>query len=131
MQLVHPHQGFIGVVSLYQYLAHAAERISPNHSKSDWVQIELVIDAQVRDGDTNDVGLWRNDVLSVNSPDTIVREVERAFNLTLADPLKTTHEVGIVLVGRCDREHPNQSSCGARQDINNHIERSAARRRRR
>ena len=131
MQLVRSHHGSISVMSLDQFLVHAAKGISPNHSKSDWFQIELVIDAQVRNGDTDDVGLRRHDVLRVNSPDAIVGEIKGAFNLTLADPLKATHEVGIVFTSRRNSEHSNQTSCSAWQDIDDHIERSAARRRRR
>ena len=64
---------------------------------------ELVEDAKVRDGDGHDVGLWSGDVLRVDRPHAVVREVEGALDLALIDPLEVAHDVRVVRARRARR----------------------------
>jgi len=75
---------------------------------------QLVEDAKVRNGDSYDIGLRHDHVLSMDFPDTRVREIECALGLALINPLEATHNVRIIGTCRCDGEHSYEASRIAR-----------------
>ena len=81
----------------------------------------LVENAEVRDGDSDDVGLRSDHVLRVDRPHAGVRKVERAFSLALIDPLEFAHNVRIVRTRRSYREHSDLTGSVAGQNVDDDI----------
>lgn len=83
---------------------------------------QLVENAKVRHGDTDDVGLRTEHVLRVNRPHAVVREVKGALGLTLTDPLEVADNARVVRARRCYREHSDESRRVAGQNVDDDIE---------
>src|SRR5580698_9810726 len=84
----------------------------------------LIVDAKVGDGDRNNVGLRRNDVLRVNRPDAGVREVEGTLDLALIDPLEVAHNVRVTGTDGRHGEHSHESGAVTWQNVDNDVERT-------
>ena len=98
VQLVRAHERLVGVVGLDDHLGHSSKG-SPQRTRNltGPVGVRLVVDAEVRDSDGDDVSLGSGDVLRVNRPHADVREVERALDLALVYPLEVTHDVRVIV----------------------------------
>ena len=91
----------------------------------------LIEDAKVRDGDGDNVGLRRHDVLRMDRPYAGIREVECALGLALIDPLEAADDVRVTGTRRSHGEHSNQTGGRIRQYVDDDVEGAHGRRRRR